>query len=287
MLARIEPSSFETRVREQEAGVAIAKANIDLQEAGVVRADANLHKAELDLSRAQQLVVKGATSQSAVDAALPPSSAPRPTSPSPRRKSTTPRRHLPSTRPPSTAPASISTGPISARPSTASSSTRSWRRDRPWPRASQAPKLFTIAEDLSHVQIEAQVDEADIGQVIEQQSGHLHASMPIRTRSSRAKSSRSGWRRHRLQNVVTYTVVIGADNPLGRLLPGMTANVEIVTGEHQDVVMVPNEALRFQPRGPAEALVRDTGATGASPVASAGDDRTARLLDTAEGRSRP
>ena len=60
-----------------------------------------------------------------------------------------------------------------------------------------------------------------------------------------------------LQNVVTYTVVIAADNRQGRLLPGMTANVEIVTGEHPGVVVVPNEALRFQPRGPAAALIRD------------------------------
>jgi len=52
-----------------------------------------------------------------------------------------------------------------------------------------------------------------------------------------------------LQNVVTYTVVIATENPLGRLLPGMTANVEIVTGEHPNVLTVPNDALRFQPRG--------------------------------------
>ena len=80
-----------------------------------------------------------------------------------------------------------------------------------------------------------------------------------------------------LANVVTYTVVIGADNPMGRLLPGMTANVEIVTGEHKDVVTVPNEALRFQPRGAVqEALVRDSSQTGALQVAS--DDRSARML---------
>jgi HlyD family secretion protein len=72
-------------------------------------------------------------------------------------------------------------------------------------------------------------------------------------------------------------VVIGADNPMGRLLPGMTANVEIVTGEHKDVVTVPNEALRFQPRGAVqEALVRDTSQTGTLQVAS--DDRSARML---------
>jgi HlyD family secretion protein len=82
-----------------------------------------------------------------------------------------------------------------------------------------------------------------------------------------------------LQNVVTYTVVISGDNPLGRLLPGMTANVEIITGERAGVVVVPNDALRFQPRGPAEALVRDTTATGATQVASGTGHRTGRLLD--------
>ncbi len=50
VLARIEPSTFETRVREEEAGVAVATANVDLQEASVARAEANLHKAELDLA---------------------------------------------------------------------------------------------------------------------------------------------------------------------------------------------------------------------------------------------
>jgi HlyD family secretion protein len=82
-----------------------------------------------------------------------------------------------------------------------------------------------------------------------------------------------------LQNVVTYTVVIAADNQLGRLLPGMTANVEIITGEHPGVVVVPNDALRFQPRGPAEALISDTTATVSTPTASGAGDRTNRLLD--------
>jgi HlyD family secretion protein len=79
-----------------------------------------------------------------------------------------------------------------------------------------------------------------------------------------------------LNNVVTYTVVIAAENPLGRLLPGMTANVEIITGEHKGVVVVPSEALRFQPRGPAQAaLARDAWATGS--VLPAGE-RGARFL---------
>src|SRR6185312_717023 len=112
----------------------------------------------------------------------------------------------------------------------------------------QAPKLFTIAQDLNQVQIQAKVEQLRLA--------------PIS-----------------LQNVVTYTVVIAADNQLGRLLPGMTANVEIITGEHPGVVVVPNDALRFQPRGPAEALISDATATVSIPTASAAGERTNRLLD--------
>ena len=79
-------------------------------------------------------------------------------------------------------------------------------------------------------------------------------------------------------------MVIAADNPLGRLLPGMTANVDIVTGEHANVVVVPNDALRYQPRGPAEALVSDTSATGATQTAASPDERTGPLARQAEGR---
>ncbi|MFZ2018322.1 MAG: biotin/lipoyl-binding protein, partial [Methyloceanibacter sp.] len=69
VLARIEPSTFESKVRQSEASVAVAKANVTLQEAAVERAEANLHKAELDLHRAQELVAKGAGAQVTLDTA--------------------------------------------------------------------------------------------------------------------------------------------------------------------------------------------------------------------------
>jgi len=82
---------------------------------------------------------------------------------------------------------------------------------------------------------------------------------------------------------VTYTVVIDAENPLGRLLPGMTATVSIVTGEHKDVVTVPNEALRYQPRGPAQAaLVRDGLSTGVVALGERGSGLLARLKSELE-----
>ena len=140
-----------------------------------------------------------------------------------------------------------------------------------------APKLFTIAQDLAHVQIEAQVDEADIGQVTRDNPVSFTVdAYPDVTFKGKVEQIRLA--PVALNNVVTYTVVIDADNPLGRLLPGMTANVEIVTGEQKDVVVVPSEALRFQPRGPAQAaLARDSWATGSmlGPVG----ERGARLLE--------
>ena len=119
VLARIEPSTFETRVREEEAGLAIAKANVALQEATVQRAEANLHKAELDLRRAAELVARASARRPRSTPRQRRSRAPPPISPSPRPRSRTPRPRSSSARPRSTAPASISNAPISARRSTA------------------------------------------------------------------------------------------------------------------------------------------------------------------------
>ena len=278
VLARIEPSSFETRVREEEAAVAVAKANVDLQEAGIGRAEANLHKAELDLGRAKELVTKGATSQAALDTAVAAEQS--------------------AVADLAIAKANVENAKATLTQHEATLDSARIDLDRTYIRSPidgvvidkivevgqtvaaslQAPKLFTIAQDLNQVQIGAQVDEADIGQVT---SGNpvsftVDAYPDV---SFEGKVEQIRLAPVSLQNVVTYTVVIAADNPLGRLLPGMTANVEIITGEHPGVVVVPNDALRFQPRGLAEALVRDTTATGATQVASGTGDRTGRLLD--------
>jgi HlyD family secretion protein len=276
VLARIEPFTFESTVREQEAGVAIAEANIALQQAGVERAEANLHKAELDLTRAQQLVAKGATSQSAVDTALA--------------------AQLSAKADVATAHAQVENAKATLAQRHATLDGARIDLDRTYIRSPidgvvidravetgqtvaasmTAPKLFTIAEDLSHVQILAQVDEADIGQVTAGNpvSFTVDAYPDVKFEG---KVEQIRLASVTLQNVVTYTVVIAAENPQGRLLPGMTANVEIVTGEHAQVVLAPNEALRFQPAGPAAALVRDPGQT--SAVQATPGDRSARLLD--------
>ena len=119
------------------------------------------------------------------------------------------------------------------------------------------------------MQIQAQVDEADIGQIASDDAVTFtvdaYPDVTFQGKVSQIRLAPTS-----LNNVVTYTVVIDADNPLGRLLPGMTANVTVITGEHKNVVTVPTEALRYQPRGPAQAaLVRDGLSTGVVLSASA------------------
>ena len=112
----------------------------------------------------------------------------------------------------------------------------------------QAPTLFTIAEDLTKMQVEVSVDEADIGRIkLEDRTTFTVDSFPGQTFSGLVVQIRKA--ALVVQNVVTYTVVVAVDNPGGRLLPGMTANVKMIVAEKPNVVRVPNAALRFRPAG--------------------------------------
>ena len=109
-----------------------------------------------------------------------------------------------------------------------------------------SPVLFKIANDLRDIQIEASVDEADIGNV--KQGNDVTFSVDAYPDDKFIGSvEQVRLAPTELQNVVTYTVIITAKNPDLKLLPGMTANVEIVTGKRHNVLRVVNEALRFRP----------------------------------------
>jgi HlyD family secretion protein len=109
-----------------------------------------------------------------------------------------------------------------------------------------APELFTIAEDLRAMQVEAAVDEADIGYVSEGMGVTFTVdTYPEDTFSGKVRQVRLS--PSTTENVVTYTVIISAANPDLRLKPGMTANVNIETASAKNVLKVPNAALRFRP----------------------------------------
>ena len=111
----------------------------------------------------------------------------------------------------------------------------------------QTPNLFEIAADMSVMQVEASVDEADIGQVrVGQPVSFTVDAYPDQSFDAVVRQIRTS--ANEVQNVVSYFVILQVRNPEGKLLPGMTANVEIVTGGKKNVMRVPSAALRFRPR---------------------------------------
>lgn len=137
----------------------------------------------------------------------------------------------------------------------------------------QAPELFIIARDLSDMQVEAAIDEADIARVRIDQK----VTFTIDAFAGRSFEGRVGQIRKAAvsaQNVVTYTVVVAFANPNAAVLPGMTANVRIVTEVRDNVLKVPNAALRVRLPGiePVDLVAsapRDAAASAGASAASA------------------
>ena len=108
------------------------------------------------------------------------------------------------------------------------------------------PTLFVIAKDLAQMQIEAAVDETDIGQIRQGQQVRFSVqTYPDQTFTGTVRQIRL--QPTTVSSVVTYTVIVAAENVQGRLLPGMTATVDFIVEQAQNALLVPNAALRFQP----------------------------------------
>lgn len=135
----------------------------------------------------------------------------------------------------------------------------------------QSPELFKIAQDLQRIRIEAQVNEADVGAIAEGNPATFtvdaYPEQQFEGRVSQVRLAAT-----ELNTIVTYTVIIEAANEGRRLFPGMTANVQIEAAARADVLRIPNEALRFRPRGELAAQ------TEGQPKAERGD-RSARQIE--------
>jgi len=140
-----------------------------------------------------------------------------------------------------------------------------------------APTLFTIARDLTRMQVLAEIDEADIGQVREgmkvrftvdawMDSVFLGELQSIRIQPNTSSGT------------VTYTTVISADNSSGLLLPGMTATVEIITSGVENVMIIPARALRYRPQNPPRTQERAT--------QNAEQEQRAQAQNQAQGETR-
>jgi HlyD family secretion protein len=117
----------------------------------------------------------------------------------------------------------------------------------------QAPTLFTIAQDLTKMQVYANTDESDVGMIRQEQPVSFKVdAFPKDTFSGRVSQVRMN--ATVVQNVVTYNTVIDFDNPELKLFPGMTAYITIPVASATDILRVPNGALRFKPDLKAEEI---------------------------------
>jgi HlyD family secretion protein len=127
----------------------------------------------------------------------------------------------------------------------------------------QAPILFLIAQDLTQMQVDTNVSEADIGRISVGQTATFtvdaYPNSPFTGKVSQVRNAPIT-----IQNVVTYDAVVQVANPEMRLKPGMTANVTFLIAERRDTLKVPNAALRFQPDGASQEAGSQDGRGGGS-----------------------
>ncbi len=247
VLAEIDPTRVRARVQQSEAQVALARAGLQQTVANVARARSELEIQERDFTRQKALAERGFVSKAGLDIA--------------QSKLNSARNAL------QVALAQTQSGNAQISQGTAELSSARLDLNRtvivapasgviinklvePGTTVAasfQTPNLFEIAADTTKMQVEASVDEADIGQIREGQAVNFTVdSYPDTVFMAKVRQVRQA--PVETQNVVSYLVIIDVDNLDGKLLPGMTANVEIITDVRPNVTRVPTNALRFRPR---------------------------------------
>jgi HlyD family secretion protein len=279
IIARIDPETFEYKVRQAQADVDAARsqvmtqqANIAAQRAGVSKAEVDLAEAKRDLERKQQLVEKGFIATAERDKA-------QATYNSLAEQVNTAKalagvaianarnaEAIVKQREASLAQARIDLERTAIKaPVNGIVIKRSVEKGQTVAASLQSPELFVIAENLTDMQVDTAIDESEIGRIrIGQKATFTVDAFSGRSFEGAVKQIRKA--AQNVSNVVTYTVVISTSNPNKELLPGMTANVRIITDSRADALKVANAALRFKP---ADAQPQKTSASAAPADAHA------------------
>lgn len=260
VIARLDPATFEAKVKEIEADVAIAKSNVQLMQArfesmqsDTRQAKSALGLSKLDLDRKKELLPSKAIAQSTYDQAVAAYEQAQAKLQGLQAKET---EQL----------AQIEVAKAQVQQKDATLTQRRIDLEYTFVRSPvdgvviarnvdvgqtvaaslQSPILFTIAQDLKRMQVEVNVDEADIGRIRDGlRASFTVDSFPGRSFPGQVRQVRKAPKE--VASVITYTVVVSTQNPDLRLLPGMTANVTFQIERRADVVMIPNTALRFRP----------------------------------------
>ncbi len=260
LIARIDPESFEYRVRQAQADldaarsqVATQQANIAAQRAALSQVDVTLADARRDLERKEQLSEKKFLSSAEVDKA-------RATVNSlvEQQKSAVAQVDVARANAGNAAAvvkqreAALSQARVDLERTAIRSPVggivikRSVDKGQTVAASLQAPELFIIAEDLTDMRVDTAIDESEIGKIkVGQRATFTVDAFPGKAFEGEVRKVRKS--AQVVSNVVTYLVDVSAPNPELQLLPGMTANVRIVTDTFEEVLKVPNAAIRFRP----------------------------------------
>jgi len=267
LIAQLDPETYQHRVRQAEADVDAARAGQGVQQAEVARARSSLANAQRDYERKKTLVERNFISPAERDTA--------------QNNLDVARASLAS------AEAQVRNGEAVVRQREAQLAAARVDLERTTIRAPvdgivvkrsiepgqtvaaslQAPELFIIAKNLTDMQVETSIDEADVGRVrVGQKATFTVDAFAGRHFEGEVRQVRKA--ATVVSNVVTYIVVISAANPDLTLLPGMTANVRIVTAQKDKTLKAPNAALRFRPAGTADEK-KAAAAVSPAPTSSA------------------
>ena len=292
LLALIDPETFEYRVRQSQADVDAASAAVLTAQANVAASNAQVSRARVDLTEAQRdlerkllLVQREFIAQSEADRS----------------------RALVNTSTESLKLAEAQVAVTSAQVKSAQANVaqreaalaqaridlqrtritspedgivikRTIERGQTVAASLQAPELFVIARNLRDMQVDASIDESDIGRIrTGQRASFTVDAFPGQTFDGQVTLVRKA--AQNVANVVTYIAIVSFSNSDGRLLPGMTANVRVVTDARESVLKLPNAALRVRlpgiepPAAPASAA-QGPGAAGSAPSPAASGSST-------------
>ena len=283
LIAQIDPETFEYRVRSSQADVDAARAAVltaqataSASRAQVARVQVDLDEAQRDLDRKQSLVEKQFVAQSEADRA----------------------RALVNTSGAALRAAQAQLAVTEAQIKTASANVaqreaalaqaridlartritspvdgivikRAIEKGQTVAASLQSPELFVIAQNLSDMQVDASVDESDVGRIrTGQRATFTVDAFPGQTFEGTVRQVRKA--AQTIANVVTYVAVVGFSNTGSRLMPGMTANVRVITDARESVLKVPNAALRVRIAGVEPPAAAASGAASGSAPASSG-----------------
>ena len=268
VLAVIDPTRFQARVQQAQAQVAQAQAALAQANAAMTRAQAEVAIQQRNDARSQDLVARGFVSEASRDNVINQLAAARAGVASANGQIAAARAQIQQSNAELTNARLDLNRTVIVAPASGVIINRLVEPGTTVAASFQTPSLFEIAADTTRMQVEASVDEADIGLVRDGQrvfftvDAYPGERFPANVTQIRKGSTET-------QNVVSYLTILEVDNADGRLLPGMTANVQIVTGTRRNVTRVPTQALRFRPRvadrpeesedEPANAPARPTG----------------------------